>query len=154
MDFVSPEQTPEKNQTITSGSFWPTLNSDHYRETMRQDGTVTIARLIEVLTNAVIETNRQLATWRQQKISFGYLTLEQVPAELINDESELNHLYRRAVYCYAKAELSERFRDIDTTPAGSKKADALEPTTDDFRRDATRAIQRIKGTTHNVVELI
>ncbi|EBW1331267.1 head protein, partial [Salmonella enterica subsp. enterica serovar Enteritidis] len=59
-----------------------------------------------------------------------------------------------AVFCNAKANLTERYRDIDTTLNGNKKADALEPSIEDLQRDAVWAIQRIKGTTHNIVELI
>ncbi|MEQ1968668.1 head completion/stabilization protein [Xenorhabdus nematophila] len=154
MDFISPEPIKEKDQTITSGDFWPSIHTAHFRTTMRSDGTVTTGRLIEALKNAVIETNRELVGWQSQKISLGYHTLGGVPANPINGESELLYLYRRAVYCTAKAGLNERYRDIDTTPDGSKKADALDPTIDDLHRDAVWAIQRIKDTTHNIVELI
>ncbi|MEQ1974981.1 MULTISPECIES: head completion/stabilization protein [unclassified Xenorhabdus] len=154
MDFISPEPIKEVDQIITSGDFWPSIHTADFRATMRSDGTVTSGRLIEALKNAVIETNRELAGWQSQQISQGYHTLKSVPASRINDESELLYLYRRAVYCTAKAGLSERYRDIDTTPDGTKKADSLEPAIDDLHRDAVWAIQRIKDTTHNIVELI
>ncbi|EMT6384104.1 head completion/stabilization protein [Providencia rettgeri] len=113
---------------------------------------------MEALKNAIIETNRELSRFQQQEIHLGYTTLGAVPASKIThgeiDVSELVILYRRAVFSAAKANLIERYRDIDTTPNGSKKADALETNIDDLQRDAIWAIQRIKGTTHNIVELI
>ncbi|BET96450.1 head completion/stabilization protein [Xenorhabdus taiwanensis] len=154
MDFISPEPIKEAAQTITSGDFWPPIDTADFRATMRSDGTVTPGRLLAALKNAVIETHRELAGWQSQQISLGYHTLGRVPASQIDDESELLYLYRRAVYCLAKAGLSERYRDIDTTADGAKKADALDPTIDDLHRDAVWAIQRIKCTTHNIVELI
>ncbi|WP_272571279.1 MULTISPECIES: head completion/stabilization protein [unclassified Providencia] len=158
MDFVSPEPANEKDETITSGDFWPAINTRAFRESMRVDGTVTQSRLIEALKNAIIETNRELSRFQQQEIHLGYTTLGAVPASKIThgeiDVSELVILYRRAVFSAAKANLIERYRDIDTTPNGSKKADALESNIDDLQRDAIWAIQRIKGTTHNIVELI
>ncbi|CAM3949736.1 head completion/stabilization protein [Xenorhabdus thuongxuanensis] len=154
MDFTSPEPAIEADEEITSGDFWPSIHTTDFRATMRSDGTVTAGRLIGALKNAVIETNRELASWQLQEISRGYHTLESVPASQISHESELVYLYRRAVYCTAKASLNERYRDIDTTSDGAKKADMLDPTIDDLRRDAVWAIQRIKGTTHNIVALI
>ncbi|MEY0557546.1 head completion/stabilization protein [Providencia rettgeri] len=158
MDFVSPEPANEKDETLTSGAFWPEINTRAFRESMRVDGTVTQSRLIEALKNAIIETNRELSSFQQQEIHLGYPNLEAVPASKIThgeiDVSELVILYRRAVFSAAKANLTERYRDIDTTPNGSKKANALEPNIDDLQRDAIWAIQRIKGTTHNIVELI
>ncbi|WP_273827613.1 head completion/stabilization protein [Providencia rettgeri] len=158
MDFVSPEPATEKDEMLTSGVFWPEIKTRAFRESMRVDGTVTQSRLIEALKNAIIETNRELSSFQQQEIHLGYATLEAVPASKITHGeigvSELVILYRRAVFSTAKANLTERYRDIDTTPNGSKKADALEPNIDDLQRDAIWAIQRINGTTHNIVELI
>ena len=158
MDFVSPEQTNEKDEILTSGTFWPEINTRAFRESMRVDGTITQSRLIEALKNAIIETNRELSGFQQQEMSLGYLALSVVPASKITqgevDVSELVILYRRAVFSAAKASLTERYRDIDTTPNGNKKADALDPNIDDLQRDAIWAIQRIKGPTHNIVELI
>nr|WP_305071577.1 head completion/stabilization protein [Providencia sp. wls1950] len=125
---------------------------------MRVDGTVTPLRLINSLKNAIIETNRELLEWKIKEIGLGYQSLESVPANKIHEgdssESELIYLYRRAVFCSAKANITERYRDIDTTHNGNKKADVLETNIDDLQRDALWAIQRIKGATHNIVELI
>ncbi len=158
MEFVSPEPTNEKDETLTSGDFWPAINTLTFRESMRVDGTVTAQRLIEVLKNAIIETNRELADFQRQEIELGYPNLDAVPASKIYEgdigESELVYLYRRAVFSSAKANLTERYRDIDTTPNGNKKADALDPTIEDLQRDSVWAIQRIKGHTHSIVELI
>ncbi|HGN0358389.1 TPA: head completion/stabilization protein [Proteus mirabilis] len=48
----------------------------------------------------------------------------------------------------------ERYRDIDTTAQGNKKADTMTPVIDEVWRDGKWALQRIKGETHNTVELI
>ncbi|WP_272684623.1 head completion/stabilization protein [Providencia sp. PROV130] len=158
MDFVSPEPANENDEILKVGSFFPEINTRTFRDSMRVDGTVTTKRLIEALTNAMIETNRELVNFQHHEMSLCYSTLESVPASKVYtgeiSESELVYLYRRAVFSTAKANLTERYRDIDTTPNGSKKADALEPNIDDLQRDAIWAIQRIKGTTHNIVELI
>lgn len=155
MDFTSPEQEPEENETIRSEDFWPSFSTQHYRKTQRQhDGTITNARLKTALINAVIEVNRELVDWQKAQMGLGYQQLVEVPAMKINEDSELCLLYQRAVYGYAHASLAERYRDFDTTPTGNKKADSLSPTIDDLRRDAIWAIQRIKGDPHNIAALI
>uniref|UniRef100_A0A3B0MKX6 Phage head completion protein (GPL) n=1 Tax=Arsenophonus endosymbiont of Trialeurodes vaporariorum TaxID=235567 RepID=A0A3B0MKX6_9GAMM len=155
MDFTSPEQKPEENETIRSEHFWPTVSTQHYRETQRQhDGAITNARLKTALINAVIEVNRELADWQKAQMGLGYQQLVEVPAMKINEDSELCLLYQRTVYGYAHASLAERYRDFDTTPAGNKKAEALSLTIENLRRDAIWAIQRIKGDPHNIAELI
>lgn len=91
---------------------------------MRVDSTVTTSRLINALKNAIIETNHELWQWQQNEIRLGFQTLDAIPANHIHDgekaESELVYLYRRAVFCNAKANLTERYRDIDTTLNGNK----------------------------------
>ncbi|WP_323861517.1 head completion/stabilization protein [Xenorhabdus doucetiae] len=121
---------------------------------MRTDGTVTTPRLKQALANAIVEVNRELNRWRLLNIAKGYETLSAIPASRIGQENELVYLYHRAVFCLTKANLTERYRDIDTTQPGSKKADAMETTIDDLWRDAQWALRRIQGQDHGIVELI
>ena len=84
----------------------------------------------------------------------GHHPADDVPAEQIAATSIHVHRYLRAVGCFAKASLTERYRDFDTTAAGNKKADQLENPIDDLRRDARWAISGILGIGRNTVELI
>ncbi|MCO1344221.1 head completion/stabilization protein [Burkholderia multivorans] len=54
----------------------------------------------------------------------------------------------------AKATLIERYRDYDTTGDGARRADELEPQSDELRRDARWAISDIVGRPRVTVELI
>jgi len=63
-------------------------------------------------------------------------------------------LYRRAVYASAQAELIERYRDVDTTHAGHVRADTLDPTIDDYRRNVRYAIRDMLGRPRADVELL
>jgi hypothetical protein len=62
--------------------------------------------------------------------------------------------YTRAVALYAKAELIERHRDYDLTPAGTHQAEDLAPAIDELRRDAQHAVRDLTGRTRTVVDLI
>ncbi|MGB1763807.1 head completion/stabilization protein [Alloalcanivorax xenomutans] len=136
---------------LTSGPFWPEIVPSHFRETMRQDTTVPAARLQEVLAGAIAEVNDRLSTWAGRQFAE---TLAEVAAEKINGESVKVLSYRLAVYALAKALLVERYRDYDSTQSAHQRADEMDETVDDYRRDAAWNIARIIDRPRSVVELI
>lgn len=145
----NPEQQP--GQDITSHPFWPTINTAAVRDVMRIDGDVTESRLQHAVITAIAQVNQDLLGYRQEQAETALAT---VPAEQIGGESQLVHHYRRAVYCLTRANLIERLRDYDTTKDGEGRAESLEQTVTDLRRDARFAVRAIIGTTHTTVELI
>ncbi|HLT04391.1 MAG TPA: head completion/stabilization protein [Pseudomonas sp.] len=140
--------------TLTNDGFWPDIEADHLRASLRMDGTVSDARLEMAAVNAVLAVNRELASLRAEYRAQGYERLQDVPAAQLQGLSGLVHLYRRAVYCTAGAELAERFRSYDATAAGNQRADDLTPSIDEYRRDARYAIRDLLGIGHTTVELI
>lgn len=140
--------------TLTNDGFWPDIEADHLRASLRMDGTVSDARLEMAAVNAVLAVNRELASLRAEYRAQGYERLQDVPAAQLQGLSGLVHLYRRAVYCTAVAELAERFRSYDATAAGNQRADDLTPSIDEYRRDARYAIRDLLGIGHTTVELI
>ncbi|WP_278362657.1 MULTISPECIES: head completion/stabilization protein [Stutzerimonas stutzeri subgroup] len=139
---------------ITNDGWFPDLDGQHLRESLRLDGSITDARLETAAVNAVIEINRELKSWKAQQLAAGNASLADVPADQIQGESQLLHLYRRAIYCSAGAELAERMRDYSATGDGAERAEALTPTADEYRRDARWALRSILGRVHTTVELI
>ena len=139
---------------ITNDGWFPDLDGQHMRESLRLDGSITDARLEVAAVNAVIEVNRELHSWKYSQMAAGYADLASVPADQIQGESQLLHLYRRAIYCSAGAELAERYRDYSATGDGAERAEALTPTADEYRRDVRWAIRSILGVKHTTVELI
>ncbi|WJV54470.1 head completion/stabilization protein [Prodigiosinella aquatilis] len=154
MNFIAPESMPGQPDVIKNTSFWPDLNLADFRNVMRTDGTVTPERLRPTVLTAISEVNAELYEWRQQQQTAGYTTLADVPAEQLDGESERVQLYRRAVWCWARANLTERYRDYDTTASGNKRADALDPAIDDLWRDVRWALSRLQALSHMIVELI
>ncbi|MEK9499016.1 head completion/stabilization protein [Photorhabdus sp. P32] len=154
MDFISTEPVTDADTTMAGDDFFPAIKISRYRDEMRTDGTVTLERLKQAITNAIVEVNRELNRWRLLNIAKGYHTLNAIPSACINEESELVYLYYRAIFSLTKANLTEHYRDIDTTQTGSKKAEAMETTIDDLWRNAQWAMRRIQGQNHVIVELI
>ncbi|WP_417797345.1 head completion/stabilization protein, partial [Stutzerimonas nitrititolerans] len=126
---------------ISNDGWFPDLDGQHMRESLRLDGSITDARLETAAVNAVIEVNRELHSWKYRQMAAGYADLASVPADKIQGESQLLHLYRRAIYCSAGAELAERMRDYSATGEGAERAEALTPTTDADPREARWAVR-------------
>lgn len=158
MSFVSTPPLSQPSETpappITNDAFYPDVSLEHARDTMRLDGTVTDARLRHELLAATASVNDELRAARSAWREAGITRLADVPADQLDGETVLLQHYRRAVYCLAKATLIERYRDYDTTADGARRADELEPQSDELRRDARWAINDIVGRPRVTVELI
>lgn len=141
-------------KVITNNSFFPDVSLDKCRELTRLDGTVTDGRLEHALINAIAQTNQDLYEWRIEQQSNGIAKLEDIPSDTINNKSILLHHYERAVFCFSRANLIERYADYDTTAKGDKKTDSLQDTIADLRRDGRYAVRDLLGVNHVTVDLI
>ncbi|MCL6262188.1 head completion/stabilization protein [Craterilacuibacter sp. RT1T] len=154
--FVATEQNPsdEDERPIGNSAFWPDIDPTDARDALRIDGTITMLRLRHALIEAMVSTNADLANWRAMMQAAGYASLGDVPADAIDGDSVHMASYRRAVFCEAKANLLERYRDYDATGDGQRRADEMESPIDDLRRDARWACRSITGAGRTTVELI
>lgn len=154
MSFIAVAGVTEENAIIKNGSFWPDINLSKARDSVRLDGTVTNDRLKHAAVAAIIDVNRDLKTFKEGQQKAGYTALADVPAEHVDEVSELVSLYLRAVYCRLKANLMERYADYDSTAKGLSNASEQNETITDLYRDARFAIRDILGVSHVTVELI
>lgn len=142
---------------IENDGWFPDITLVDLRDAMRLDGTVTDARLVQAVVDAILHVNRELAQWQGQHAQAGIAALADVPATRINRESRLLAQYRRAVYSTAKADLIERYRDYDSTATSltdKKSMEWLDEAPGAQRRNAQWAIADIVGRSHLTVELI
>lgn len=139
---------------INTDPFWPSIDLDSLRATLRIDASVTPARLETAVISAAINLNRELSDWRAAQQAAGYATLDAVPGDRIKDVSVKAHLYRRAIEAGTGAEVCERFRDYSATNTGNNKAEEVAPTIDDYRRDLRWAVRDFLGKSRTTVELI
>lgn len=146
-----PQPSAEK---INNDGFFPDIDPADVRSTIRINGTVTEQRLVESIRAAMSSINRELAPWRQEQVSAGHQTLNDVPDRQVAGESVLHGHYLRAVYQTVHADLAERYRDFDTTASGERRAQDLDTTIDDARRNARWAVSDILGRTRLTAELI
>jgi hypothetical protein len=144
---------PIDGDPIANDGFWPDVDLAALRGSTRLTGNVTPDRLRACTIDAMLDVNRQLATYRATQIAAGWSTAADI-GETIAGASALVHRYQRAIASTVQADLAERYRDWDTTRAGDHRADAESVAADDFRRNAQWAIADILGQSRNVIELI
>lgn len=138
-----------QDQVISSDPFFPVVSSNHIREVLRLDSSVTNQRLIPAIEAAVIHVNDKLEDLITKSPTLGEMTSKQ-----INGKSVAVVLYFRAVAASTGAELCERYRSYDTTNNGAQKAEELTPTIDDYKRDLRFAIRDLKKVPRLNVELV
>lgn len=158
MSFIATDPTsnptsPAGAAIVTNDGFFPDIDLDKLRDTMRLDGTVTPARLRDAAIAAVISVNDELQDWKATQVAAGVATLASV-APMIGGVGVQLSRYLAAVYRTAKADLTERYRDFDSTKEGEAKADQLEVTIGDHRRAARWAIRDLLGVPRSTIELI
>jgi len=139
---------------ISNDGWWPDLDGEAVRAALRLDSSISAIRLEVALVNAILSVNRELDTYQVAQLALGYASLAEVPGPQIQNQSRPVHLYLRAVYCTAGAELAERFRSYDSTNSGNANADELTPSIDEYRRDARWAMSDLLGRRRTTVELI
>ena len=139
---------------VNTDPFWPSIDLDNLRATLRIDSSVTPARLETAVIAAAINLNRELSDWRAIQQAAGYTTLDSVPGDRIKDISVKAHLYRRAIEAGTGAEVCERYRDYSATNTGNTTAEETAPTIDDYRRDLRWAVRDFLGKNRTTVELI
>ena len=151
---VVPGTPPVTEAVIVNDGWFPNIDPVQLRAEHRIRDSVTPERLRGAIIRAIVTVGNQLATWQASKMTAGYVSLATVPAPKIDGTSRSVLLYVRAIGAYVKAELVERYRDTDTTTAGQRDVEDLEPSIGEMRRDAIHAIRDILGRGRVDIELI
>lgn len=156
MSFLANESPPPVDQegTIHNDGWFPDIDPRKIRDQARLDGTVTQARLHHALLDAMADVNAQLAAYKAQQLLAAHGSLELVPGPDLGEERIWLIHYRTAILAHVQANLAEQYRQFDTTGHGDKKADPLEATADQHRRNLAWAIAAITQRPRTTVELI
>ncbi|AMC35316.1 head completion/stabilization protein [Janthinobacterium sp. B9-8] len=155
MGFIAAQKNDEVLEPIIKNSgFWPDIDIADARLSLRLDGTVTPPRLKMALIAAMASANQDLRKYKAKQIGQGFNDLTEVDSDTIDGQNILVGHYTRAVYCLAKANLTERYRDFDSTGDGHNKADQLSDPIEDLNRDARWAIRDLIGSARATVELL
>lgn len=121
--------------------FYPPLSVSDWKTRMRVDDNVSAARSHDILTTAMHMVHEELTQWRG---------VQKQPAL---DGVQIVY-YRQAVYQRAKAHELEQYRDIDTSEAGSRRAEGLESRIDTALQRSREHLRRLMGKHRATIKLI
>lgn len=152
MQYTSPAEADEG--TIENSAFFPDVALAKAREIANINGTITKARLHEALVTAILKTNSNLTEWVNEQKTAGITAMSEMEGLAIGDINQHEHYYIRAVACYAKASITERNRDFDSTAEGHDRADDMQTTIDDYWRDYQWALSDLQDKSRAQIELI
>lgn len=145
-----PAETAEP--PVKNTFFWPDIDLQQLRESLRYEGTVTAQRLRLAVKTAISEVNAELYDWRADQMAAGFKTLADVPAEALDGVSEKITHYLAAVEAITAATIAERYRGYDAS--GTKKAGDVEASADEYWRDARFSISRVGERANCIVSLL
>jgi hypothetical protein len=137
---------------IVNTFFWPDVDLQRLRETLRYEGTITAARLRQAVKTAISEVNAELYDYRAEQMASGFPVLSDVPADMLDGESEKLTNYFDAVSHLTAATIVERYRGYDAN--GTKKADEIKASADEYWRDARFSISKIAGKRPCIIGLL
>ncbi|KHM14558.1 head completion/stabilization protein [Enterobacter hormaechei subsp. steigerwaltii] len=142
---------PDDEQVIKNTPFFPDVDPKRVREEMRLEQTVSPVRLRRAIKAAIAETNAELSDWREYQQDTGYSRLEDVPTDKLDGESVRVFHYLNAVCAMTAATLYERYRGVDASAKGDKKADSIDSTIDEMWRDMRWSVARIQDKARCIV---
>ncbi|HEX4500242.1 MAG TPA: head completion/stabilization protein [Scandinavium sp.] len=142
---------PEAEPVIKNTAFFPDVDPKRVREEMRLEQTVSPVRLRRAIKAGIAETNAELREWRDLQRDAGYARLEDVPTDELDGESVRVFHYFNAVCAMTTATLYERYRGVDASAKGDKKADSIDSTIDEMWRDMRWSVARIQDKARCIV---
>jgi hypothetical protein len=154
MNGFVPTQAPDNEPDIVNIDFYIDISPSACRDAIRLEQSITPERLRMALVESIKRVNNELNGWKQTQLDAGINTLNDVPADHIDDESVHISSYKSAVYYFAKADLLEQYRDYDSSATGVQRAEDKDDTADEYRRKGQLAVRDILGKPHTTVELI
>ena len=139
--IIEPKTTPQdvpgvvipppgvSEPVIKNTGFFPDVDPKRVREEMRLEQTVSPVRQLDA----------------------GHATLADVPTDELDGESVRCFHYFNAVCAMTTATLYERYRGVDATSKGDKKADSIDSTIDEMWRDMRWSVARIQDRARCIV---
>jgi len=141
--------------TVCPDGWYPAVDLTALRTRTGLDGTWTDARLTPLVREAADAVAGILTDWRTAREAEGAATLADVsPTDTMDGTPLAVWRWQSAIDCRVRAALILSTRDYHSTGDGHGRADALEPTADDWLQRAHEALSRLMGRPRSVVELI
>lgn len=131
-------------QTIENDGFWPNLSVSEFQKGYRLPAEFLGDLLTDALIIAMAEINNDLAKLQARWQAAGITSVEAADPRLLPNQALKARLYKRAVYCRAKASALQQFATVtrrESAENTGKEAPEREDTFLAFSQSAVRALQ-------------
>lgn len=151
MSWDQPTNTVPENVTIVAGNFWPDVTTGEFRDLYRIPAELPQNTVVDHLRLAAVRVRAALKSWASLQEA---ATLVEVDQEEIDGTGELVMLWRRAVYCDAKAEILRETVTVDRRAEAENAAKSAPETEEKYREFSQDAIRQIVGMQRVTIELL
>jgi hypothetical protein len=130
--------------TIENDGFWPNLSVSEFQKGYRLPAEFLGELLTDALSIAMVEVNADLAKLKARWQAVGIINVESADSTLLPERALQAKLYKRAVYCRAKASALQQFPTVtrrESAENTGKEAPEREDTFLAFSQQAVRALQ-------------
>ncbi|KFE50270.1 head completion/stabilization protein [Pseudomonas syringae] len=132
------------DQAIVNDGFWPELSVAEFQKAYRLPGEYLVELLAAELVTAMIEVNTDLAkrkaAWQAAGVSID------VTNSAVRSEGYFRgELYRRAVYCRAKASLLTQFATVTRRESAENTGKELPERSETFLAFSQAAVRSLQG---------
>lgn len=131
-------------QAIENDGFWPNLSLSEFQKEQRLPAEHLVELLADALFTAMAEVNKDLARCKARWQNAGINQVESADSLLLPERTFKTRLYKRAVYCRAKASLLPQFATVtrrESAENTGKEAPERAETFLAFSQQAVRALQ-------------
>lgn len=131
-------------QTIENDGFWPDLSVSEFQKGYRLPAEFLGDLLTDALAIAMAEVNTDLTKLQERWEAIGITNVEAADPVLLSQPALKARLYKRAVYCRAKASALQQFATVtrrESAENTGKEAPEREDTFLAFSQSAVRALQ-------------
>lgn len=138
--------------TLAGDGWWPEISVGEFQLLYRLPAEYAEGLVTDHLGLARLWAVRHLKEWRAEQEATGHASLDAVPVEGMPGEA--TRLFRRAVFCHAKALLLGQFTTVERREAARNDAKEAPETADRFYAWASEAIADLCGRGRITAELV
>ena len=112
--------------TFVTDAFYPDLSLLNFKATLISDEIQPESELHNILQLSITDNNSELLSFKEAQQQLGYLSLADIPADLLNGETILINYYRHACYYLARARIAQNCLNSATYSQTTKNAELIQ----------------------------
>ncbi|AXO90249.1 head protein [Pseudomonas parafulva] len=140
-------------QTIENNGFWPDLSLAEYQKAYRLPGEYLSEVLVTQLELAMAEVNQDLRKLANSWQSLGITEVATADTRLLEERAFKVKLYKRAVYCRAKATALTDYATVTRREVAENTGKEAPERADQYLAFSQQAVRALQGRSRITVSL-